>query len=67
MSVLASETFDETQGRRKLPAVQVGDPFMEKLLLEGCLPQDIDRVMEDADDLLEIVHTLRQVMNLKGT
>ena len=29
--------------------------------------KDIDQVMEDADDLVEIVHTLRQVMNLKGT
>lgn len=29
--------------------------------------KDIDRVMEDADDLVEIVYTLRQVMNLKGT
>ena len=29
--------------------------------------KDIHRVMEDADDLVDIVHTLRQVMNLKGT
>ena len=39
VSVLASETFGET-GRRpaqKLPSVQVGDPFMEKVLIECCL------------------------------
>ncbi|WP_103963777.1 phosphoribosylformylglycinamidine synthase subunit PurL [Nonomuraea solani] len=35
-SVLASATFeDESQAKR--PAVQVGDPFMEKLLIECCL------------------------------
>src|SRR3954452_4495632 len=36
VSVLASETFDET-GPAKRPSVQVGDPFMEKLLIECCL------------------------------
>jgi phosphoribosylformylglycinamidine synthase II len=36
VSVLASATFDaESQQRR--PSVQVGDPFMEKLLIEACL------------------------------
>ena len=40
VSVLASETFagDEGEGgHRKLPAVQVGDPFTEKVLIECCL------------------------------
>ena len=40
VSVLASETFggDESGGgRKKLPSVQVGDPFMEKVLIECCL------------------------------
>ena len=38
VSVLASETFSgEERGRKKLPAVQVGDPFMEKVLIECCL------------------------------
>ncbi|MFV9632174.1 phosphoribosylformylglycinamidine synthase subunit PurL [Mycobacterium neumannii] len=41
VSVLASETFggDESgaAGRKKLPSVQVGDPFMEKVLIECCL------------------------------
>jgi phosphoribosylformylglycinamidine synthase II len=45
VSVLASESFsaDSTDpqgggsGRKKLPSVQVGDPFAEKLLIECCL------------------------------
>ncbi len=50
VSVLASETFGEKEGsrtessldpasgsRKKLPSVQVGDPFMEKVLIECCL------------------------------
>jgi len=36
VSVLASETFD-TEGATKRPSVQVGDPFMEKLLIECTL------------------------------
>jgi phosphoribosylformylglycinamidine synthase subunit PurL len=35
-SVLASATFDETS-HKKRPSVQVGDPFMEKLLTECCM------------------------------
>ncbi|OCB41075.1 phosphoribosylformylglycinamidine synthase II [Mycobacterium malmoense] len=41
VSVLASDTFDIEDGggpaRKKLPSVQVGDPFMEKVLIECCL------------------------------
>jgi phosphoribosylformylglycinamidine synthase len=39
VSVLASETFsdDSGVGRKKLPSVQVGDPFAEKVLIECCL------------------------------
>jgi phosphoribosylformylglycinamidine synthase len=36
VSVLASETFDEAHPTKR-PAVQVGDPFMEKVLIECCL------------------------------
>ncbi|SCE85347.1 phosphoribosylformylglycinamidine synthase subunit PurL [Micromonospora mirobrigensis] len=36
VSVLASATFDEGSEQRR-PSVQVGDPFMEKLLIEACL------------------------------
>jgi len=35
-SVLASATFDEAS-HQKRPSVQVGDPFMEKLLTECCM------------------------------
>ncbi|MFP5020868.1 phosphoribosylformylglycinamidine synthase subunit PurL [Pseudonocardia phyllosphaerae] len=44
VSVLASETFGDDDaeggdgaGRKKLPSVQVGDPFTEKVLIECCL------------------------------
>jgi phosphoribosylformylglycinamidine synthase II len=40
VSVLASDTFggdESSAGRKKLPSVQVGDPFMEKVLIECCL------------------------------
>jgi phosphoribosylformylglycinamidine synthase len=42
VSVLASETFDDDgdsngPSRKKLPSVQVGDPFTEKVLIECCL------------------------------
>ncbi|MCY0611003.1 hypothetical protein OVV29_36350, partial [Klebsiella pneumoniae] len=37
VSVLASDTFDAEGSRKKLPPVQVGDPFMEKVLIECCL------------------------------
>ncbi|OLF13236.1 phosphoribosylformylglycinamidine synthase subunit PurL [Actinophytocola xanthii] len=40
VSVLASDTFAGDEGgtgRKKLPSVQVGDPFMEKVLIECCL------------------------------
>jgi phosphoribosylformylglycinamidine synthase len=36
VSVLASATFDD-QSEARRPSVQVGDPFMEKLLIEACL------------------------------
>ena len=41
VSVLASDTFSAgaagNAARKKLPSVQVGDPFMEKVLIECCL------------------------------
>ncbi|HEX6405446.1 MAG TPA: phosphoribosylformylglycinamidine synthase subunit PurL [Pseudonocardiaceae bacterium] len=37
VSVLASESFTSGTGRKKLPSVQVGDPFAEKVLIECCL------------------------------
>ena len=36
-SLLASSEFSSIDGQQKRPNVQVGDPFLEKLLLEACL------------------------------
>ena len=49
-SILASETFDEG-GPTKRPAVQVGDPFAEKVLIECCLELFADKVVEGIQDL----------------
>ena len=50
VSVLASETFDEG-GPTKRPAVQVGDPFAEKVLIECCLELYRAGVVEGIQDL----------------
>lgn len=50
VSVLASETFDE-QGPTKRPSVQVGDPFMEKLLIEATLEVLQAGLVEGIQDL----------------
>ncbi|MGP9694081.1 phosphoribosylformylglycinamidine synthase subunit PurL [Brachybacterium sp. AOP25-B2-12] len=49
-SILASETFDEG-GPVKRPSVQVGDPFMEKVLIECCLDLYAAGVVEGIQDL----------------
>ena len=49
-SILASETFDEG-GPTKRPAVQVGDPFAEKVLIECCLELFAEKVVEGIQDL----------------
>jgi len=49
-SILASETFEEG-GPTKRPAVQVGDPFMEKVLIECCLELFHAGVVEGIQDL----------------
>ena len=54
VSVLASDTFsgDESgAGRKKLPSVQVGDPFMEKVLIECCLELYAARLVVGLQDL----------------
>jgi len=55
VSVLASETFDVSadgsSGPSKRPAVQVGDPFREKLLIECCLDLFHAGVVEGIQDL----------------
>jgi phosphoribosylformylglycinamidine synthase len=50
VSVLASESFDST-GPAKRPAVQVGDPFMEKLLIECTLAMFKAELVEGIQDL----------------
>jgi phosphoribosylformylglycinamidine synthase len=49
-SILASETFD-AGGPTKRPAVQVGDPFMEKLLIECTLEVLHAGLVEGIQDL----------------
>ncbi|MEP7194765.1 MAG: phosphoribosylformylglycinamidine synthase subunit PurL [Actinomycetota bacterium] len=50
VSVLASETFD-ADGPAKRPAVQVGDPFAEKVLIECCLDLYAAHVVDGIQDL----------------
>ena len=50
VSVLASETFDST-GPSRRPAVQVGDPFAEKVLIECCLELFAAGVVTGIQDL----------------
>ncbi|GAB2973828.1 phosphoribosylformylglycinamidine synthase subunit PurL [Nocardioides montaniterrae] len=50
VSVLASETFD-ADGPAKRPSVQVGDPFMEKLLIECTLELFAAEVVSGIQDL----------------
>ncbi len=49
-SILASDSFDE-KGPTKRPAVQVGDPFAEKVLIECCLELYAADVVEAIQDL----------------
>jgi phosphoribosylformylglycinamidine synthase II len=55
VSVLASETFDDnsdgSSGPAKRPAVQVGDPFAEKVLIECCLDLFKAQVVAGIQDL----------------
>ena len=52
VSVLASETFSATGGGpTKRPAVQVGDPFAEKVLIECCLDLYAAHVVAGIQDL----------------
>ena len=50
VSVLASETFD-ADGPSRRPAVQVGDPFAEKVLIECCLELYAADVVAGIQDL----------------
>ncbi|MET7798987.1 phosphoribosylformylglycinamidine synthase subunit PurL [Streptomyces decoyicus] len=50
VSVLASETFDDTKPTKR-PAVQVGDPFQEKLLIECTLEIFKEDLVDGIQDL----------------
>ncbi|ARF79516.1 phosphoribosylformylglycinamidine synthase subunit PurL [Kitasatospora aureofaciens] len=50
VSVLASETFDDTKPTMR-PAVQVGDPFQEKLLIECTLEIFREKLVKGIQDL----------------
>ncbi|WP_055586307.1 phosphoribosylformylglycinamidine synthase subunit PurL [Peterkaempfera griseoplana] len=50
VSVLASETFSDS-GPAKRPAVQVGDPFQEKLLIECTLEVFAEKLVVGIQDL----------------
>ena len=51
-SVLASATFGDDGGKAaKRPSVQVGDPFLEKLLVECCLELYAADLVEGIQDL----------------
>ncbi|MEV4441684.1 phosphoribosylformylglycinamidine synthase subunit PurL, partial [Streptomyces sp. NPDC049577] len=50
VSVLASETFDDSKPTKR-PAVQVGDPFQEKLLIECTLELFREGLVEGIQDL----------------
>ena len=49
-SILASETFEDGVPAKR-PSVQVGDPFMEKVLIECCLELYSAKVVEGIQDL----------------
>ncbi|MFC5132289.1 phosphoribosylformylglycinamidine synthase subunit PurL [Paeniglutamicibacter kerguelensis] len=49
-SILSSETFDDTKPSKR-PAVQVGDPFAEKVLIECCLELFKGSLVEGIQDL----------------
>ncbi|MFL4475005.1 phosphoribosylformylglycinamidine synthase subunit PurL [Paeniglutamicibacter sp. MACA_103] len=49
-SILSSESFDDTKPSKR-PAVQVGDPFAEKVLIECCLELFKGSLVEGIQDL----------------
>ena len=50
-SILASETFGDDGRPAKRPAVQVGDPFAEKVLIECCMELFEKELVEAIQDL----------------
>ena len=70
----AGREYSRSAARRaftheQLREAMVGIEFRDTDAFIDEIPQaykDIDRVMEDAADLVEIRHTLRQILNVKG-
>ncbi|GAA1722291.1 RtcB family protein [Dietzia cercidiphylli] len=71
----AGRAMSRTQARKRFTAADLdeamrgivyrpGDEWVDEI---PAAYKDIDQVMEDAADLVEVVHELRQVMNVKGT
>lgn len=71
----AGRRMSRTQAKKRYTAADLdkamkgivyrpGDAWVDEI---PAAYKDIDQVMDDATDLVEVVHTLRQVMNLKGT
>lgn len=59
----------KTFSREQLQAAMVGIEYRDTDAFIDEIPQaykDIDRVMADAADLVEVRHTLRQIVNVKG-
>lgn len=71
----AGRTMSRRQARKRFTAQDLDDRMTGIVYRPGKewvdeIPdayKPIDRVMEDAADLVEVVHELRQVLNLKGT
>jgi tRNA-splicing ligase RtcB len=70
----AGRAFSRTKARETftfddLKKAMTGIEFRQEKVLIDEIPQaykDIDQVMQDAKDLVEIKHTLRQILNVKG-
>lgn len=71
----AGRRMSRTQAKKRYTAADLdtamtgivyrpGDAWVDEI---PAAYKDIDQVMADATDLVDVVHTLRQVMNLKGT
>lgn len=61
----ARKTFTQAQLREAMRGIEYRDSavFIDEI---PAAYKDIDRVMADAADLVEVRHTLRQVLNVKG-
>src|SRR5207249_357052 len=61
-ATMASEEFAGDETRQKKPAIQVGDPFTEKLLLEACL----ELFETDAVEIGRVTSSGRVVLFFEG-